>query len=122
MDTFNGHPYKPGEIESQWWHLQLKTTMDIDCPEWMDWFHGGLQFQIEHHLYPRMPRHSYRKIKPYVMELCAKHNVRYYAPSFIQGNIELVKHLHSVALEARSSKYGQNFFTSILWQGLNAEG
>lgn len=25
---------------------QLNTTMDVDCYRWMDWFHGGLQFQV----------------------------------------------------------------------------
>ena len=24
----------------------LRTTMDVDCPEWFDFFHGGLQFQV----------------------------------------------------------------------------
>ena len=26
---------------------QLNTTLDVDCYRWMDWFHGGLQFQVE---------------------------------------------------------------------------
>ena len=25
---------------------QLSTTLDVDCYRWMDWFHGGLQFQV----------------------------------------------------------------------------
>jgi delta8-fatty-acid desaturase len=32
---------------------QLRTTMDVDCPAWLDWLHGGLQFQAVHHLFPR---------------------------------------------------------------------
>lgn len=24
----------------------LRTTMDVDCPQWLDFFHGGLQFQV----------------------------------------------------------------------------
>ncbi|KAF4663808.1 Delta 8 Fatty Acid Desaturase [Perkinsus olseni] len=30
---------------------QLKTSLDITCPWWMDWFHGGLQFQAAHHAF-----------------------------------------------------------------------
>jgi len=26
---------------------QLESTNNVACPEWLDWFHGGLQFQIE---------------------------------------------------------------------------
>jgi len=42
----------------------LRTTMDVDCPQWLDFFHGGLQFQAIHHLYPRMPRHNLRRAWP----------------------------------------------------------
>ncbi|CAJ0909738.1 5479_t:CDS:2, partial [Entrophospora sp. SA101] len=48
----------------------LWTTMDVDCPWWMDWFHGGLQFQVIHHLFPRMPRHNLRKCQSLVMQFC----------------------------------------------------
>jgi delta8-fatty-acid desaturase len=42
----------PGESFPQ---KMLRTTMDVDCPQWLDFFHGGLQFQAIHHLYPRIP-------------------------------------------------------------------
>lgn len=29
-----------------WVVTQLNTTLDVDCYRWMDWFHGGLQFQV----------------------------------------------------------------------------
>ncbi|CAD6238264.1 unnamed protein product [Miscanthus lutarioriparius] len=34
---------------------QTRGTLDVACPPWMDWFHGELQFQVEHHLFPRLP-------------------------------------------------------------------
>lgn len=37
---------------------QLRTTMDVSCPEWLDFFHGGLHYQAIHHLFPRLPRHK----------------------------------------------------------------
>ena len=53
-----------GRPEShKWVEMQLSGTMDIDCPRWLDWFHGGLQFQTEHHLVPRMPRHKLRRFR-----------------------------------------------------------
>ena len=33
----------------------------------MNWFMGGLNFQIEHHLFPMMPRHNLPVIKPRVV-------------------------------------------------------
>ena len=76
---------------------QLRTTMDVDCPPWMDWFHGGLQFQVEHHLFPRLPRHNLRKIMPLVKEFCKKHGLPYHTHTFVQGNRIVVGGLRDVA-------------------------
>lgn len=32
----------------------LRTTMDVDCPQWLDFFHGGLQFQVHINLFESM--------------------------------------------------------------------
>merc|ERR550514_345975 len=84
METFSGHPYDYGKADDEWWRLQLRTTMDVNCSPCMDWFHGGLQFQIEHHLFPRIPRRNLRKVAPFVEDLCKRHGIRYHAPDFIQ--------------------------------------
>ena len=49
---------------------QLRTTMDVLCPAWMDFVHGGLQFQAIHHLFPRVPRHNLRALQPMVLDFC----------------------------------------------------
>ncbi|KAI5478641.1 delta8-fatty-acid desaturase [Pseudohyphozyma bogoriensis] len=43
-------------------HRQLRTTMDISCPEYLDFLHGGLNFQVPHHLLPRTPRFRFRAV------------------------------------------------------------
>jgi delta8-fatty-acid desaturase len=58
--------------------MQIATTMDVTCPEWLDWLHGGLQFQIEHHLFPRVPRHNLRKVRYLVKAHCKKHDIYYH--------------------------------------------
>ncbi|KAE8693852.1 hypothetical protein F3Y22_tig00110793pilonHSYRG00116 [Hibiscus syriacus] len=45
---------------------------NIACPSWMDGFFGGLQFQLEHHLFPRLPRCQLRKVSPVVKDLSKK--------------------------------------------------
>ena len=42
-----------------------------------DFFHGWLNFQIEHHLWPQLSMLSYQKAAPLVRALCAKHGVPY---------------------------------------------
>ncbi|KAJ2744898.1 hypothetical protein GGI20_002590 [Coemansia sp. BCRC 34301] len=76
---------------------QVRTTMDVICPRWLDWFHGGLQFQIEHHLFPRLPRHKLRAAQPLVKGLCRKHGMEFKELSFIDGNVYTLRWLGEVA-------------------------
>jgi fatty acid desaturase len=56
---------------------------------------GGLNFQVEHHLFPRMSSAWYPYIAPTVREICKKHGVRYvYYPWFHQNLISTIKYLH----------------------------
>lgn len=56
---------------------------------------GGLNFQVEHHLFPRMSSAWYPYIAPKVREICAKHGVKYaYYPWVHQNLISTVKYLH----------------------------
>lgn len=75
----------------------LRTTMDVDCPEWLDWFHGGLQYQAVHHLFPRIPRHNLRECVPLVRQFCDEVGLHYYMYNFSTGNGVVLGTLKSVA-------------------------
>lgn len=79
----------------------LRTTMDIECPEWLDFFHGGLQFQTVHHLFPRMPRHNLRKAHKFVLEFCEVVNIPYAQYRFVEANEKVVSRLEQVSQQAR---------------------
>ena len=79
----------------------LRTTMDVDCPTWLDWLHGGLQFQVVHHLFPRIPRHNLRKAQKYVERFCEETNIPYVRYGFVEGNGEVLGRLGEVAKQAR---------------------
>jgi fatty acid desaturase (delta-4 desaturase) len=56
---------------------------------------GGLNFQVEHHLFPRMSSAWYPYIAPTVREVCKKHGVKYaYYPWVHQNLISTIKYLH----------------------------
>ncbi|KAH8895391.1 fatty acid/sphingolipid desaturase [Thozetella sp. PMI_491] len=88
-----------GPIES-FAQKMLRTTMDVDCPEWMDWFHGGLQFQAIHHLYPRIPRHNLRRTQKLVQDFCNEVNIPYALYGFAAGNVKVVSSLAEVSRQA----------------------
>lgn len=79
----------------------LRTTMDVDCPEWLDFFHGGLQFQAVHHLFPRIPRHNLRACQKLVMEFCEEVNIPYALYGFQEGNEKVIGHLGDIANQAK---------------------
>lgn len=121
MHTYSGHAYNGAKDE--WYITQLLTTLNVDCPEWMDWFYIGLQFQIEHHLFPRLPRHNLRKARELVKGVCKKHNLPYHEPGFFAANLEMWEQLRATARRAATSKRGSSgFFESALWQGANLQG
>jgi delta8-fatty-acid desaturase len=78
----------------------LRTTMDVECPEWLDFFHGGLQFQAIHHLYPRLPRHNLRRTQKLVQQFCDESGIPYALYGFVDGNKEVIGRLREVAHQA----------------------
>ncbi|RDL32457.1 putative delta 8-sphingolipid desaturase [Venustampulla echinocandica] len=78
----------------------LRTTMDIDCPQWLDFFHGGLQFQAVHHLFPRMPRHNLRRTQKLVQEFCDEVEIPYALYGFVEGSQQVIGTLEEVGRQA----------------------
>ena len=78
----------------------LRTTMDVDCPHWLDWIHGGLQFQAIHHLYPKIPRHNLRSVQHLVQEFCSEVDIPYALLGFVDGNKSVINHLAEVGRHA----------------------
>ncbi|KAG5200117.1 hypothetical protein JEQ12_006596 [Ovis aries] len=56
---------------------KVLATCNVEYSFFNDWFTGHLNFQIEHHLFPTMPRHNCHKVAPLVKSLCAKHGLPY---------------------------------------------
>jgi len=102
MEVYHGSPYNHDKgIKDQWVWTQMRTTMALVCHPWMDWFHGGLQFQDVHHLLPRVPRHNLRAIRPRIQAMCRK-NGCHVSPemTFLQANIVTMKLVHQCAQKA----------------------
>ncbi|CAL9697434.1 unnamed protein product [Knipowitschia caucasica] len=65
------------ERHQDWLSMQLQATCNVEQSTFNDWFSGHLNFQIEHHLFPTMPRHNYQQVAPRVQALCKKHGIVY---------------------------------------------
>ncbi|XP_062154235.1 delta(8)-fatty-acid desaturase 2 [Alnus glutinosa] len=114
-DVYLGHPNG-----NDWFEKQTGGTLDISCSPWMDWFFGGLQFQLEHHLFPRLPRGQLRNVSPIVEALCKKHNLPYRSMSFWAANVSTIRTLRTAALQARdmTGPVPKN----LVWEAFNTHG
>ncbi|XP_033612470.1 acyl-CoA 6-desaturase, partial [Fukomys damarensis] len=73
-----------------WFSSQLAATCNVEQSFFNDWFSGHLNFQIEHHLFPTMPRHNLRKIAPLVKSLCAKHGIQYQEKPLLRALLDII--------------------------------
>ncbi|KAI9187928.1 hypothetical protein H9P43_002319 [Blastocladiella emersonii ATCC 22665] len=96
--AMNVHEVSPSESFPS---RQLRTTMDVDCPTWLDWFHGGLQFQAVHHLFPRLPRTSFRAARPLVEQFARDTGLKYHLVPFIEGNGMVLSNFKEVARQVK---------------------
>jgi len=62
---------------------------------------GGLNYQIEHHLFPAMPTPNLRKAQPMVERYCAEVGVSYEATGLMESYRLALAHLHEVGADLR---------------------
>jgi len=66
------------KIEQEWAIHQVSTTANFSTKsKVISWFLGGLNFQVEHHLFPRISHVHYPKINQFVRETCDEFKVNY---------------------------------------------
>lgn len=76
---------------------QIVSTRDVAGSVFNDWFTGGLNRQIEHHLFPSLPRHNLHKAASRVKALCKKHGLVYEDVGLARGTSLVLKRLAEVA-------------------------
>lgn len=68
----------PQHIENEWAIHQVETTTDFAPNNWLlNFYVGGLNFQIEHHLLPNICHMNYPRLAPIVRATCEEFGIRY---------------------------------------------
>ena len=98
---------------------QLRTTMDVECPAWLDFIHGGLQFQAVHHLFPRVPRHNLRGLQVLVRQFCEETEIEYKCFKFVDGNKKVLSRLEEVAGQVEMMLKCQKYMAETGESGLH---
>ncbi len=100
-DTEFPVPNDLNKVEEEWAVHQVRTTANFATDNRiLNWYVGGLNFQIEHHLFPRICHVHYPKIAKIVEATCKEFNIPYTNHStFIGSFASHVKHLHRLGIE-----------------------
>ena len=95
----NGMAVYPANERPDFWKLQVTTTRNVTSTPFVDWFCGGLQYQVDHHLFPMLPRHNLKKVHTLVESFCKEQGVSYHEADMLTGTIEVLEHLQKVSTE-----------------------
>jgi len=97
-DTTNPTPNDSGEIENTWAIHQLFTTVNFAPKSWIvNWYTGGLNHQVEHHLFPHISHVHYSKLAKIVKETAQECNLPYHEYKTMRGAvIAHFKHLREL--------------------------
>jgi fatty acid desaturase len=79
---------------------QVLTSRNVRGGRLTDLVLGGLNYQIEHHLFPSMPRPSLRRAQALVRAYCEQHGISYAETSLARSYTEVIRHLHAVGVTA----------------------
>ncbi len=95
-----GMPILRPEDDLDFLRRQVLTSRNIRGGWFTDLALGGLNYQIEHHLFPSMPRPSLRKSQPLISEFCRQQGLPYCQASLAGSYAQALRHLHQVGQQA----------------------
>jgi fatty acid desaturase len=96
-----GMPTLTDAEELDFLRTQVLTSRNVRGSRLVDFLLGGLNYQIEHHLFPNMPRPNLRHAQPLVRTFCSQHDLPYTEATMFGSYAEALRHLHSVGAPLR---------------------
>jgi fatty acid desaturase len=92
-----GMPLIKNMEEFSFFEHQYVTSRSISCSSGLHWFFGGLNFQIEHHLFPQVPSYRLRRVKLIVQRHFASRQIAYSEISWFQAVRAITLHLRALS-------------------------
>ena len=97
-----GMPTVTGDSDWDFLRKQVLTSRNVRGGALVDFALGGLNYQIEHHLFPNMPRPNLRRAQPVVQAFCAAHDISYHQCGLWRCYADVLRHLHAVGAPLRT--------------------
>ena len=91
-----GMPPLSAADDADYLRRQVLTSRNVRGHWLTDFVLGGLNYQIEHHLFPSMPRGNLRHAQPIVEAFCRDHRVSYLETGLIPSYAQALRHLDTI--------------------------
>ncbi|MGJ1433146.1 fatty acid desaturase family protein [Sphingobacterium spiritivorum] len=90
------------DIKEEWMVHQLETTANFSTNnKLLSWLLGGLNYQVEHHLFPKISHIHYPEINKLVKQTCKDHGIGYIEfKSLGQAVWSHIRHIHKMSVNA----------------------
>jgi fatty acid desaturase len=75
------------------WYQQLDATTNLRMPRWLSWFFIGLEFQVEHHLFPRIPHQNLPRASRIVASWCDRVGAPYREVGYLSSIQHVTRHV-----------------------------
>lgn len=98
-----GMPVLEKESHMDFLHRQVVTSRNVYPNPVADFWYGGLNYQIEHHLFPSMARNKLKEARGIIKPFCEVHDIPYHETSFVQSYKEILGHLYHIGAPLRKS-------------------
>jgi fatty acid desaturase len=86
-------------------HRQVLTTRNVKPNFVIDYLYGGLNYQIEHHLFPNIPRNKLGEARGIVKAFCSERAIPYYETGVVRSYLEVIRYLSRVVEPLRSNQH-----------------
>ena len=73
------------------WIHQLETTRNLELPRVISFFFIGLDYQVEHHLFPKIPHANLPRAGRITREWCKKHGVVYKSEPYVSALVDAAR-------------------------------
>ncbi|GAB3881137.1 fatty acid desaturase family protein [Terrabacter terrigena] len=93
-----GMPVVPATLKLDFLRRQVLVSRNITGGPAVSVLMGGLNYQIEHHLFPSLARPHLRKVQPLVAAYCAAEGIPYTQTSLVSAYRQVIEHLNRVGL------------------------
>ena len=91
-----GMPLADRTKNLSWVEQQVVSSRTIRNPAWLDWFFGGLNFQIEHHIYPAVPSTRLRRMQAVVRPVIEAAGLPYENPRWTTSVRQVGSHFRAI--------------------------